>query len=206
MFVFWKLYKKSVNKWKYIFILSFIISFLSKFKVLENLVTTGVLRTIIDLIQYDFRLYNFIFFILGIYLRIQIDKGQILSWKKVKRYEKLFVLFVVVVIFNYKYANEMLKNIVFFLSNWCGLIVIIYLSINRKFLRNRFLEFLGKYSLPIYLYHIIAIIWSSIFFEKGSTIYYINCCVVFLLLVMMIYFVRKIPIVNKYVFGSIRSN
>lgn len=205
--ILWKKTERNRLRWVLIFGVASIISVISKWNILEDIIKNEYLLMAYEYIQYDFRLYNLIFFAIGVYLRYRYEhRGEVLSKATSKAFRILVWTSIAIVIALFFYDNPNVELIMFYIMNVSMLVVILHDSVKSKMPRCIVLEFIGKYSLPIYLYHILCKICGEIFFVSGSGKYYMVCILSFLLGCVLVLFLRKIPFVNKVIFGMTNLN
>ena len=191
-----------------LFGISAIISIITKWDLLEDLINTNYYKSIYELLKYDLRLYNLIFFTAGAYLRFKVSKNNKIFQSNylliVSRTILLISLLTVSIIFFFDYNN--IEKIMFYVMNLLLMIIVLNDCISNKILRNKILEFIGKYSLPIYLYHVISKQLASLLFVPSSIEYYLTSIFVFTIIVLLVWLLQKNKIINTYVFGSTNSS
>lgn len=203
----YKAFSKLKFGWFFIFAITILISVFSKWDILNRFFLDGTMtKMLYDLFQYDFRIYNLIFFVLGIYLRNCYEEKKFvitMLQKKILRIALSSSIIVNIVLFFFGFSN--IENIVFYVMNSLLLVLIIIECIHEKLPRNRILEFIGQYSLPIYLYHILSKIFSLYVFGKSAEFYVISCFVCFSVECFFVYILRKVKWINRVIFGSTNS-
>ncbi len=203
----WKSFRKTNYTWIMLFSVSAIISIISKWDLLEDLINTKYYKSIYELLKYDLRLYNLIFFTAGAYLRFKVSTNNKIFHSDylliVCRTILLISLLTVSIIFFFDYNN--IEKIMFYVMNLLLMIIILNDCISNIIPRNKILEFIGKYSLPIYLYHVISQQVASCLFVPSSIGYYSTCIFAFTIIVLLVWLLRKNKIVNTYIFGSTNS-
>lgn len=102
----------------------------------------------------------------------------------------LSIIFVTI-LFCFSYQN--VENIMFYVMNICILFVIFYDCIA---------SCLPRYSLPIYLYHVLGKLFAVYLFEEGTEGYHIVNILCFIAGCILVYFLRRIKIINNVIFGS----
>ena len=150
----YKLLKNTKHKWIILFFIVSIISAISKWDLLGGKIDNTFLNLLYETIQYDFRLYNLVFFCFGNYLRYKFEHNKILlSVRMIECIRTLMILSVicVTVLFFFNYSN--LENIMYYIMNFSIILIIVYDCVNSYMPKSFVLEFIGRYSLPIYLYH-----------------------------------------------------
>lgn len=203
----WNIFKMNKFKWIWIFIIVSVISVISKWDFFNGKINNIYVDALYRYIQFDFRLFNLPFFVLGIYCRLKYEQTQkILSDKMVEVMRILMCLsFIsVTILFYFSYPN--VEIIMFYVMNFFILFVVFYDCVNSNLPRSVVLEYIGKYSLPIYLYHVFIKIFCEYFFTKGSETYYITSIFLFIISCILIFYLRKVPFINEKIFGSTSSN
>lgn len=156
--------------------------------------------SILKVINHDFRLYFFIFFVFGIYLNQINQSFQANKWMKISILVLIFCM-----IMPFHKSSSILSLIFFFCSNLILLQYVNMLIIKDKLPHQKFIEWIGRNSLPFYLWHVIAILLAKSFIGMSSLgkFYFVNI-ILFLLYSCIIYSLSKIKIINKYFFGKYR--
>lgn len=197
----WFLLKIRLKNWM-IIIFAMVISFISKFELYH--VNSVSLTNFLDTMHYDFRVYNFIFFILGMLLKEYIGR---------KRVPKLIlnicvVLFVIAgflcICLFYKDLS-IGKKAMYFMFNIPLAVWLLSLSYKDYFPRCRWIEYIGQNSMAFYLWHVVAKLAADYFSDGNSKIYYWYSIVLLVILYVLIYFLSKINFINKYLFGALRK-
>ncbi len=202
----WRLTRNIRSKWLCFFVLSAIISFISKWELLNDCLGDGILNTIYETAHYDFRLYNLFFFILGIFLRYTYEHNStIFSSKVMEGIRTLAIISImsVSVLFFFDYSN--MEKIMFYVMNSNLLIVVLFDCVNQKMPESKIVEFLGKYSFPIYLYHVMCKLAALFLYDEGTVPYYAICVVTLIVGCLLIYFLRRVKVINSLLFGSTTS-
>lgn len=199
--ILWICLKKMRYRWILIFGIAFCISTISKWNILGSVFIEGYSKMIYDTIQYDFRLYNYVFFVVGLFLRYCYEHSNTLSIKHIEILRCILVIAMIMMMVTFFNRNINLSNILFYIMCIIFLIIILYDCINKYIPRSNILEFLGKYSLPIYLYHILCIQIAHLKYEQGSNEYYVICIITFIILCTTIYYFRKNKLFGKIFFG-----
>ena len=203
--IVWKILKDKPNKLLYIFIFSLVLGVMEKFDIISALSFNHNTEIISEFISQNLRFHNYPFFILGMYLRKYIADTKKQN-QKISGFVILsFIISAVLTFFSFKgfgfNINEFLRDFNFFIYNGLLLFIVINLCILSD-MRCRVLEFIGKNSLPIYLYHVIFYqIFESVFILFGighNLVKFIS----FIPLCMCVFIATKISFINKYIFGS----
>lgn len=203
----WTVFKKNKYKWIFILVSASIISIISRWELLYDVFQSNAYLKLLDkCVQYDFRLYNLIFFIIGVYCRNKYENNQtILSGKKMEILRPLMILSILMVTFLFFFEHQNTEYVMFYVMNILILLITIHDCVNSLMPGSFVLEFIGKYSLPFYLYHIFCKLLSKELFTIGSELYYAACVISFILVFVLIFFLRKIPFFNKIIFGTTKS-
>lgn len=201
--VFWGLFRNTCYKWWFLFGTSVTISFVSKWDLLSPHLE-GFLHSLHEIVQYDFRLYNLIFFVLGIYLRnmYEHNNGLIYSKKTMEITRIVLIMSMMCVSLLFFFDFENIENMMFYVMNCTFLVVIIFDCVNNKIPESKIIEFIGKYSLPIYLYHILCKLVALVLFQEGTPGYYVVCIVGLTVGCILIKFLRRVKVINTVVFGT----
>ena len=189
--ILYKGLKRFKKRWLYICFISFIISIIFKFNLNNNIMEIYNMKKIYKYIQQNFRLYNLIFFTLGCYLRYRYEQNRNIITRKKIKYVKMLTylnLITIVILFFFNFSN--IESIMYYVMNIFLIIVVIYDCINIRIPRNEKIEFIGKYSLSIYLYHIMCKILAVEFFVEGSFKYYTTCVSTFIFMCICVYYLN----------------
>ncbi|MDD3416086.1 MAG: acyltransferase [Lachnospiraceae bacterium] len=198
--VLWVMFRKLSNAYGCILIVATIISLASKW---ELLIGNTLINGILDMVHYNFRLYNFIFFVIGVYFRHVIQRSnQNYILKKIWIYRIATIILVLITVLLFFYGNDNVEKLMYFVLNVPLLITVLDFTISNSSIRCRWLEFLGQYSLPIYLYHVLCKFFAGYFGVEGSPMYYIVTIILFILECIAVYLLRNIPVINRYILGS----
>ena len=203
-FILWNIFKKLKYKWVYIFIITILISVMAKWNIPANFLTDKTLSEIWKYIQYDLRLQHFIFFVLGIFLRYIYDKGYIIKHINII-IEALRIVLCLSFIFTICLFFNNSKNfgfVLFFILNFSFLITLLYDCTKLNVPRSFIFEFLGKYTLPIYLYHVLCKLFAGSLFKAGSLNYYILSTLTFIILCFIIYLFKDNKWMGKIFYGK----
>lgn len=200
----WMIFKRKKNKWIYIFIISACISIVSKWNLLPEQISNTFLYSTI---QHDFRLYNLIFFIFGIYCRCLYEHfGESFFDKFIEMIRVCMGLSIITVTVLFFFSHTNIEYIMFYVMNICILFVVFYDCINSNLPRSKVFEFMGKYSMPIYLYHVLCKNFSFYLFNEYTEGYYIVTLLCFIIGCISIYFLRNVKFINRILFGSTTSS
>lgn len=203
--ILWTFFKNLKCRWILILGCALVISVISIWNVLGLFFTEGITHKIIDTIHFDFRLWNYVFFAIGLFFRYCYEHGNMLSAKSVDVLRSL--LAVVMIIYGCLFFNQntQIKRVLLFLMCIPFLIVVLYDCINKSLPRSKIFEFIGKYSLPIYLYHIFCKQISHFVFGEGSNGYYGMCILLFVLLCVGIFLFRNNKLFGRLFFGIVQK-
>ena len=154
------------------------------------------IKKFIKFINHTFRLYFYIFFIIGVYFREKI-------WKNINIYEiiTLCILFIISFYLFY-YPNKIFSLFHFYVFNIFLLQIIIRLVQLKRLPEVKWVESLGINSLGIYLWHMVPILYCKYLIKKENVeIYYLFCSVSVILLIKIMSLLSKNKIINKLLFG-----
>ncbi len=200
--VIWKIFGKTRLRWGLLLGIALLISINSRFAIARKAAHIPQLRTLLDIFAYDFRCYNFFFFPLGIFMRNLYDRKQRILPGKI-RWVVLLVTIACVAytiwLFWENYPRR--ERGMYLLGNTFLCVSLIDLLMTVKIPRCRVLEFLGRNSLPVYLYHVEGKNLAAQFAPKGTLTYYALGVLLFIVISILIYYLGKIEIVNRIVFG-----
>jgi acyltransferase len=170
----WIIFKNVRFKWTYIFIIAACLSAISKWDCLSGHISNMYLNILYKIIQNDFRLRNLIFFVFGIYCRYIYEHfGKPVFDKFIDAARVCMGLSIIFVTILFYFSYQNVENIMFYVMNICILFVIFYDCIASCLPRSKVFEFMGKYSLPVYLYHVLGKLFAVYLFEEGTEGYYI---------------------------------
>jgi fucose 4-O-acetylase-like acetyltransferase len=202
IFIVWIFLKLHFNSWMMI-VAALIISIISKFELIH--INNETIAKVVDTIHYDFRIYNLLFFILGMLLKDYISRNEV---------PKIFIRPAVVLtligtllcIYLFYHDSSTGKRMVYFLLNIPFAVACLSLCYKDFFPRCSVIEFIGQNSMAFYLWHVIAkLAATSVAGSGNSSNYYIYSVVFLILLYVLIYFLSKISFINKYLFGALRK-
>lgn len=199
----WTVLKNTKYRWIWMFVISGIISVVSKWDLLRGIFSKVLISTIYEYVQYDFRMYFYIFFILGVFCRYTYEcNKKLLTQKSAECLRVLMGLSIIMMVILFSFNRSNMEKIMFYVMNIFILLVVFYDCINSSLPRSRVFEFMGKYSLPIYLYHQVCILVAQNFFTVGSEGYYLVSVITFVVGCIFIYYLRNNRFINKVIFGS----
>lgn len=202
----WTIFKKSKLKWVLILGVAFAISIISKCGLLSPFFSDGFANQAYEAIQFDFRLWNYVFFVLGLFFRYCYEHGKILSVRAIDILRSILVVAMIIVGFMFFNQNSTVTNVLFFVLCVSFLIVTLYDCVNKSLPRSKILEFLGEYSLPLYLYHVFCKQIANLLFGEGTTAYYFTSLIGFILLCVFVYVFRNNTFFGRFLFGIVRKN
>ena len=205
----WRILKNLKKRWIWMMLISLGISLAAKFNVIFFFAYNERLQKICTYIDYDLRLYFFFFFVLGLYCRSLYDRslsGQRKAYLTETQAEAtrticMISFFTVAVLFYFEYPY--LENVLFYIMNSALLMITIHDSIKGNLPQSRVLEYIGQYSLPIYLYHILCRELAQQVFELGSEGYYIMGTGLYILLCIVIYVFRNNAFACRFFYGRV---
>lgn len=150
----------------------------------------------LSIITYTFRPYFYIFFLIGIYYRsIPLHRPNIFEILS----PLFFLCFVIYLFYN---ENIKLSILNFFVLNFFILNLCLKLASTNSLFQFNFIEWLGKNSLGIYLWHVLPILISKYLLGLESLGKFYLVTFIFEIAFMIIYIgLIKIPFFKKYVFG-----
>lgn len=152
------------------------------------------------------QLNKFVFFILGFYLRqCYEDRGYIVGNKLKKLLIVFLILNVIVLVILFPCKYVFWENILLFTLNIPLLLLVLHYGLIEHKYKCKVIEWMGVYSYPIYLYHILVKFLSSFLMGEGTIGYYILGNLGFIVLCIVIYCLKKNDFVAKYVFGNVKK-
>ena len=196
----WQIFPRKRQPFIALLSIALLVSILSQWECLRNVTSSPLYARLYYMIDNEFKFDNYVFFVLGVWLRYLYDNGKLEMLAFKGRALMLAIVFAVSFIpFFGPYDN--IWKICFYLFNFIALPIIIQYCTTSWEHQVKFLVFIGKYSLPIYLYHVLAIQLSILLFKSGP-VYYLFSYLFFALLCLMVFYLKKISIINRYIFGS----
>lgn len=169
----------------------------------------GILLKLVGTVQYTIRPQMFIFFYLGYALRNGIIHSlDIFSPKKNNTFAEIslflvaFAMIEIMLYFNY----QSLIDVGCYLAlNLFFVLLVVRLFLSDIEIKNRFIEFIGRNSLPIYLWHVASILIIKLIIGTDQIfIYYLANAAVFIFEVFAVLLLNNIPFVRKYFFGNVQ--
>lgn len=156
----------------------------------------GILRSVIELILHTFRPYFYFFFVFGMqFNRRTLQPPKALDYL-------LPLLFFMPVIYLFYYPNKGLATIHFFLFNGALLALVIKISTHHLMHRNKGMEWLGRHSLAIYLWHVFPILMAKYLIGTESlALFYALVVGLEIAFVFAYKYLLRIAVLRKYVFG-----
>lgn len=140
---------------------------------------------ILNIFLNNFRLYNFIFFVVGVML-----KNNEIKFKIERRTLFIcFFLFFINGIGGFFIKNIYIQGLLFYISNLLLGVSLLTICIKYKDFYIPEINYLGKESLYFYLYHMIVILITKKFFQDK---YYFANIIGILFLIYVIKFFKKI--------------
>lgn len=209
--VLWQVIKNLRCRWYILFAIGIFFAIVSRYQIALNFVTehniiSGKLLSAYKMLRIDFKPFNYLMFVCGMYLRNLFEHGKL---QKVTRFTPLFAVLSAVLfaadIMLFFMKSEFWSNAIYLTMSIPFLAVTVAIAVSGSKLRIKPLEFIGQYSLPIYLYHVVGIRFAYKIFERGSLNYYIVACASFVVLCIAVYLLKNVPFVNKVIFGSTNS-
>lgn len=204
----WKITEKCGEKRIWILLgISLIISICSKFQIWEYLKMPGLINRLFEYAEHDFKPFYYIYFVLGVCLRHQYQKKETEINSPNKRkllYSICFFSFVgYMLLFCRNYTA--LEYIIGYIWGISFLLIVIMLIQRNCIPSCKVLEFLGKNSYPIYLYHAFIFIFFRQKFPETDVRYYILLTALFIVLCTVIWLLKKIRLVDRYLFGNLQT-
>ena len=174
--------------WGIFFWASVIISVITKNNILK--IDSSFLPMMLqpDVFKQNFRVYLLIFFALGGYLRsIFRSDSVVFKWF----YQRRCVYFVLIIlcvesVITFICKNTIVGNIVFYLANLSVCFLILADCYSDYLPKSKVIEFIGRNSLPVYLWHVVGIWVAKSIFTEGSLLYYCSSIAFFIILVLII--------------------
>lgn len=166
------------------------------------LVDNGKPDDILKRIEMSYKPHYYIFFFLGYYLAsFKADRRLLKSIKYIFLSALIFFIFRV---FYFFYLNRPFYSIDFYCLNIFLIIGCLLFFSSADFDIAAGVRWIGVNSLPIYLYHPMVIMKSRALFMGKTNLPSWYALTIFLisLQIITIYFLGKIGIINRYVFGS----
>lgn len=196
----WLLLKLRLRNWM-LLVVALVISIISKYELYH--ISNETLKSIVDIIAYDFRLYNFFFFILGMLFK------EYISRKGVPYIMKPAVILALICgiacIYFFYHDSDIGKRTMYFLFNIPFAVILLELSYIEYFPRCRMIEYIGRNSMAFYLWHVLVKLAALKLGEDNRVIYYFYCSIFFLILWGLIFLLSKIPFINKCLLGGLRN-
>lgn len=209
IFLTWFLLKLRLNN-GILLVVAFVISVISKFELCQS--NSAFITKLLDTAHYDFRIYNFIFFVLGMLLKEFLGKKQLS--KGVLRFCAALSVTAGLACFCLFFLNfPTEKKLLYFILNIPLALWLLAGSYKDAFPRCHFLEYIGQNSMAFYLWHVLAKlaadtlakgnVFSDILGRKGS--YYLLCLILLALLYGLIQLLSRIDFINRYFFGTLQN-
>jgi len=203
----WKSIRNIRHKWIYIFLIVSAISIISRWNLLNGKISNEYINVVLEGIRHNLRLYHYIYFVLGMYCRYKYEHNKVIlsdKWIGIVRGMMYLLVGAMLIQFFCKYPN--INKFLFYAMNACILLVIFQDCVKEKLPRNVILEFLGEYSLPIYLYHVLSKRLGQFLFDGETVGYYIVCISTFIVGCVLVYYLRRVSFIDKKIFGSTKGN
>lgn len=202
-YIFFLFFKNNRYRWVLFMLMTSIISFISKWEVLSGTITNPYGKLIYEVVHYDFRLYNLLFLGVGLMFRNRYERKKYITTDtiiEIIRVSSIVAFGIVSILFFFSYDH--IEKFLYYILNICLLIPIFFDCTKKQLPRCKTLEFIGKYSLPIYLYHVLCLNATDFFFARGTAENYIICYIVFILGCALICPFRNIKFINEVIFGN----
>ena len=208
--VLWKRLKDKKHKWTIMYSIAAVLAVVTIFAGMwvtkqfkhEHYIIWEIIKSFI----HDVKPYNFPMFLLGMHLRYAYEHGELPKAKPLLPIcAALFVGMYAVHIYVFYHYSDTAYNIDYMLLSLPLIVIVIYVTLLVKMPRCKPIEFIGQYSLPIYLYHTFCKIIAKSVFVKGSVGYFLLGTGCFLVLILLVYLLRNVRFINTYIFGSTNS-
>lgn len=202
VFITWIMVKLRFNAFMLILV-SLIISLVSKLKLYN--IDNERIAYFVDIVRYDFRLYNLFFFIIGMLLK------EYLSKRRVSKEMEIGLGFLAItgwVINIYLFFNmfSQVKKLMFFGLNIPLVILLLCLAYRNVLPKSKWIEYIGKNSMAFYLWHVLVkIIAREWFLPHNVTKYYLACAFISVALYVVILVTSKVPIINRLLYGMVED-
>jgi fucose 4-O-acetylase-like acetyltransferase len=205
IFVTWCMLKLRFKTWMMIAVAT-VVSIISKYEIYEWYeITNEKLLDIIVKLHYDFRIYNLLFFIIGMLLREYLSRQP----QPKKLLQITVILLMAASVYNvylYFYDFNISKRMIYYVLNLPLLYLLLNLAKRGVFPRSRGIEYIGKNSMAFYLWHVIPLIASkNMVGEENTAMYYILCLSFLGITTLLIYLLSKISFINRYLFGALQK-
>ena len=206
-YLIWKLPVSDKTKWCVMFSLAVVMALLTKFQAMKLVSSDAAFLEVIRVIRRDFNPFNYIYFVFGMFIRYMYEQGKYTA--RLKFAPLLWavsgVLLALDIVGFYTHSGVLDKISYILLGLPLSLALIDLAVFGKSDKRCRWLEFLGQYSLPIYLYHVFAIILAENVTTRGSVSYFLTGIAGFVVICLLVLWLKRYPFVNKYFFGSTNS-
>ena len=188
-----------------IVIIAAFISLVSQWDLFGNLKNTGCqgIYSFLRVLQ----LNKLVFFVFGFYLRqIYEQKGYLIGNRRkgIMIVCSFINIFVTVAIFPYQYVN--LEKVLLFTLNIPLLYWVLDYGLKAHTHKCRIIEWMGVYSYPLYLYHILACLLGQVLAEQGSVKYYMVGSLGGIGLCIGIALLKENKLLARFVFGIVRKD
>jgi hypothetical protein len=202
IFVTWMMLKLRFNNWMLIAVAT-VISIISKYKLYYT--PSETIAEIVEKLHYDFRIYNLIFFIVGMLLK------EILSQKQAsnKSLQLAYLIVIAAAAYNvylFYYDFSFSKRLIYYILNLPLSYILLTYAKDSRFPRSRLIEYIGKNSMAFYLWHVIPLIAAkNVAGYENDTAYYILSILFLGITAILIYYLSKIAFINRYLFGALQK-
>ncbi len=192
-------------------LLTIFIVIISASSVVEQTITSpNWLVGIIGSIKHNFRPSNLGFFMLGYTLGNRQTLPKFCKSKLWCAISIIPMLLYISTYFNWYNVNSTIivgdpSWFLYQVANVALLFTVIAICTqNQLNIKSQFVSWLGRNSLPLYLWHIIIKVAFISFAKPDATLYYALVSVGFLILCVVVYFINKVPILSEIVCGNVR--
>ena len=206
-YLIWKLPATDKTKWIIMFSLASVMVVLTKFQLIKYVSSDASLLETVRVIRRDFKPFNYIYFVFGMFVRYLYEHKKYMRPLRFAPalWASSAVLLAVRIAAFYMH-NDFLDKLSYMLLGLPLSLALINLALFSKTeKRCKWLEFIGQYSLPVYLYHVFAIILAENVTVRGSVWYFLTGIVAFIAICLLVFWLKRYNFVNKYFFGSTNS-
>lgn len=158
-------------------------------------------KSIARITLHTFRPYFYFFFVFGIYLK-----------KNLPTINLNLTLIATLVFSSFQIAlffipSDFLQIPLTFMLNSCLIYLMVYLATLNKLPFNKTIEWIGCNSLGIYLWHLLPILFLQTWCGKENLkIFYLFSFSSEMLFIIVLFFLTKIKIINRILFGALPAN
>lgn len=208
----WLLLKLHFRNWM-IVAAAVVISIISKFEWYH--ISNETAAKAVDIFHYDFRIYNYLFFVLGMLLKNRMSQStasadlpsrKAVPGTLIKPAVILTFIGAAITIYFFRHGNAFEKRCMYYLLNIPFAVMLLGLSCRDYFPRCRAVEYIGRNSMAFYLWHVTAKLAAAALAGQGNGILYYTYSLLLLgLLYALIYLLSGVTFINRYLFGALRK-